>query len=160
MPRAGRRFISISPHATVDGGLELLTADGALAARLQRAVRALPMEFSLRVRGELSEQQRQAILKGMLDSGACCVSRCSSPPAARRVTAGTGWWHGAPAATQCASSSSAQAATLVRAAAHALGALTLPRTLPRGHWRRLTPAELAAVHGAQPALLGSPGSGR
>src|SRR5262249_33387373 len=35
--RAGRRFISISPLPAVDGGLELLTADGGVAARLQRA---------------------------------------------------------------------------------------------------------------------------
>ena len=38
--RAGRRFISVSPMPRVDGGLELLTADGALARRLQRAVHA------------------------------------------------------------------------------------------------------------------------
>lgn len=67
--RAGRRFISVSPLPQVDGGLELLTADGGVAERLQRVVRGLPMEFSLRVRGELSEEQQAAVLAGQLDSG-------------------------------------------------------------------------------------------
>jgi 23S rRNA pseudouridine2605 synthase len=68
--RAGRRFISVSPLPQVDGGLELLTADGGLAERLQRAVRGLPMEFSLRLRGELSAEQQAGVLGGQLDSGA------------------------------------------------------------------------------------------
>ena len=38
LPRtAGRRFIAVSPMPGVDGGLELVTSDGALAAKLQRA---------------------------------------------------------------------------------------------------------------------------
>src|SRR5580765_1528740 len=51
--RVGRRFVSVSPLPQPDGGLELLTADGALAARLQRAVRAQRVTYSLRARGEL-----------------------------------------------------------------------------------------------------------
>ena len=42
LPRvAGRRFVAVSPMPVNDGGLELLTSDGELAARLQRAVRSL-----------------------------------------------------------------------------------------------------------------------
>ncbi len=44
--RVGRRYIAISPMPRIDGGLEVLTSDGELAARLQRAVRRLPIEFS------------------------------------------------------------------------------------------------------------------
>ena len=39
---AGRRFIAVSPMPGIDGGLELVTSDGALAAKLQRAIHRLP----------------------------------------------------------------------------------------------------------------------
>src|SRR5208282_5755121 len=65
--RAGRRFVAISPLPRVDGGLELLTADGTMATRLQRAIRGLPVEYSLRVRGELNAGQQAAIRLGQLD---------------------------------------------------------------------------------------------
>ena len=77
--RAGRRFMSISPMPRVDGGLELVTSDGALAERLQRGVHALTSEFSVRVRGELTDAQLQGILSGALDSGAhVAVQRCEA----------------------------------------------------------------------------------
>ena len=34
---AGRRFVAVSPMPGIDGGLEIVTSDGALAAKLQRA---------------------------------------------------------------------------------------------------------------------------
>ncbi len=67
--RVGRRYISISPMPRIDGGLEVLTSDGELAARLQRAVRGLPIEFSLRIRGELTPEQIEGVMEGQLDSG-------------------------------------------------------------------------------------------
>ena len=54
---AGRRFIAVSPMPGVDGGLELVTSDGALAAKLQRAIHKLPSEFSVRVMGLLGPDQ-------------------------------------------------------------------------------------------------------
>src|SRR4029078_13728735 len=42
---AGRRFIAVSPMPGIDGGLELVTSDGALAAKLQRANHQLPCEL-------------------------------------------------------------------------------------------------------------------
>ena len=48
---AGRRFVAVSPMPGIDGGLELVTSDGALAAKLQRANHKLPCEFSVRVKG-------------------------------------------------------------------------------------------------------------
>lgn len=151
--RAGRRFISISPLPTVDGGLELLTADGALAARLQRAVRALEVEFSLRVRGELSETQQQAILEGQLDSGARLQVRSLEPSGGE---ASNRWYRliavGARG-SEVRQLLERQAVTLTRALRTRLGPLELPPTLPRGRWRALEPAELSA-------LLGSPATGR
>ena len=70
LPRgSGKRFISISPLPQIDGGLELLTADGELATRLQRSIRRQPVEFSIRVRGEIAEPQLAGIRQGQLDRG-------------------------------------------------------------------------------------------
>jgi 23S rRNA pseudouridine2605 synthase len=68
--RSGKRFIAVSPMPRVDGGLELIASDGALAERLQRRVHALTSEFAVRVRGELAETQLQGVVGGELDSGA------------------------------------------------------------------------------------------
>jgi 23S rRNA pseudouridine2605 synthase len=145
LPRkAGRRFISISPMPTVDGGLELLTADGAVAERLQRAVHGLDAEYSLRVRGELTEDQQQAIREGALDSGANL-----------RVTElkanggeGSNRWYRLIAAgasgNEIRQLVERQAVTLGRVLRTRLGTLELPRTLARSHWQELTPEQLAA----------------
>jgi 23S rRNA pseudouridine2605 synthase len=151
--RAGRRFISISPMPTVDGGLELLTADGALATRLQRAVHALEMEFSLRIRGELSAEQQQAIREGVLDRGSALRVLQLEPTGG----AGSNRWYRLLAAGASGNDIrqliERQAVTLVRMLRTRVGTLALPRTLARSHWRELEGAEVRA-------LLGSPGSGR
>ena len=67
--RAGRRFMAISPMPHQDGGIEFLTADGALAAQLQRAVNSLSCEFRVRVRGEMLPSQRSGVMSGQLDDG-------------------------------------------------------------------------------------------
>lgn len=151
--RAGRRFISISPMPTVDGGLELLTADGALATRLQRAVHALEMEFSVRIRGELSAEQQQAIRAGMLDSGAALRVLQLEPSGGE----GSNRWYRLLATGASGNDIrqliERQAVTLVRMLRTRVGTLALPRTLARSHWRELESAELSA-------LVGSRGSGR
>jgi 23S rRNA pseudouridine2605 synthase len=143
--RAGRRFISISPLATADGGLELLSADGTLAARLQRAVGSLPMEFSLRVRGELSEAQQRAIEAGELDSGARVTVQTLEPAGGE----GSNRWYrlvtlGASGA-QVRQLIERQAVTLTRALRTRLGTLVLPPTLARGRWRELSAEEISAL---------------
>jgi 23S rRNA pseudouridine2605 synthase len=151
--RAGRRFISISPMPTVDGGLELLTADGALATRLQRAVHAQPMEFSLRIRGELSPEQLQAIRIGLLDRG----STLKVLELEASGGEGSNRWYRLLAAGASGNDVrqliERQAVTLVRMLRTRVGTLALPRTLARSHWRELEGAEVTA-------LLGSRGSGR
>jgi 23S rRNA pseudouridine2605 synthase len=157
--RAGRRFISISPLPTVDGGLELLTADGAAASRLQRAMHNREMEFSLRIRGELSEQQSQSILRGLLDDGRALHITALEPSGGE----GSNRWY--RLVTVGASGNDIRqlveraAAVLVRMLRTRIGDLSLPRTLPRGHWRELTEAELASLAGAL-NVAGSRGSGR
>ena len=151
--RAGRRFISISPMPTVDGGLELLTADGALATRLQRAVHALEMEFSLRVRGELAAAQQQAIRQGMLDRGTALRVLQLEPTGGE----GSNRWYRLLAVGASGNDIrqliERQAVTLVRMLRTRVGTLLLPRTLARSHWRELEAAEVTA-------LLGNPSSGR
>ena len=107
--RAGRRFITISPMPQVDGGLELVTPDGALAERLQRRVHALTSEFGVRVRGELNESQLAAMLLASSTAANTCRCKAARRPVARRRTAGTRSARAARAASKCGSCSSARA---------------------------------------------------
>ena len=68
---AGRRFIAVSPMPNVDGGLELVTSDGALATRMQRTIHRLPSEFTVRVKGMLGPDQLNGIRSGKLVRGSC-----------------------------------------------------------------------------------------
>jgi len=153
--RAGRRFMSISPMPRVDGGLELVTSDGALAERLQRGVHALASEFSVRVRGELTAAQLAGILAGALDSGAhVAVQRCEAAggEAANRYYALAA--RGA-SGKQVRQLFERQGALVSRVQRTHLGPLTLERALGRGRFRELTQEELAALlSGADAAASG------
>src|SRR4029078_5717218 len=68
LPRnAGKRFIAVSPMPNIDGGLELVTSDGALASKLQRRVYELPTEFTVRVKAQLGPDQVKAVQSGQID---------------------------------------------------------------------------------------------
>jgi 23S rRNA pseudouridine2605 synthase len=143
--RAGRRFIPVSPMPRIDGGLELVTSDGELAARLQRGVRHLSSEFSVRVKGELSEEQRAQILEGTLDSGdAVAVESCepAGGEAANR-------WYSLQArgasGKEVRQLFERQGALVSRVLRTRLGPLALERTLGRGRFRALTPEEIGAL---------------
>jgi 23S rRNA pseudouridine2605 synthase len=143
--RAGRRFITVSPMPRVDGGLELVTADGELAARLQRGVRHLMSEFGVRVRGELNETQLAGVLAGTLDSGAQLpVERCTAAGGE-----GSNRWY--MLAARGASGKEVrqlferQGALVSRVMRTHLGPVTLERSLGRGQFRELTPEELATL---------------
>jgi len=152
LPRkAGRRFVSVSPLPQIDGGLELLTSDGEMAARLQRSVRALPMEFSLRVRGELSELQLEGLKTGMLDSG----QRLAVDDVVASGGEGANRWYtltvtGA-SGNELRQLLARQAVTASRMLRVRMGTLHLERSLPRGHSRALLPEELAALVSPAPA---------
>ncbi len=149
--RAGRRFISVSPMPMVDGGLELLTADGAIAERLQRAVHRLESEYSLRVRGELGPVQEAAILEGQLDSGARVSVRLLQPAGGE----GSNRWYRLVAlgasGNEIRQLVERQAVTLTRMLRVRLGALELPRTLARSHWQELDDTQLAALTAPPPS---------
>jgi|SRR5579862_1956384 23S rRNA pseudouridine2605 synthase len=143
--RTGQRFISVSPMPQVDGGLELLTADGALAGRLQRAVRTHTIVFSLRVRGELTAPQEQGILGGQLDRG----TKLKVLAVASAGGTGTNHWYQID--TVGASGNDLrqllerQGVTVSRLLRIKLGSLQLERALPRGRWRELLADEVSAL---------------
>ncbi|MDE2220007.1 MAG: rRNA pseudouridine synthase [Gammaproteobacteria bacterium] len=163
--RTGKRFMSISPLPQVDGGLELLCADGELAGRLQRAVRAHPLVYSLRVRGELSSVQEEGIRAGLLDRGATLKVLA----VAAAGGSGSNRWYQID--TLGASGNDLrqlierQGATVSRLMRIQLGTLRLERSLPRGRWRELTADEVNALLNPVPpgdapaAVPGNPGSG-
>ena len=143
--RAGRRFVAVSPMPRSDGGLELVTSDGALAVKLQRAARHLESEFSVRVRGELTEEQRRGILSGVLDRGAAlALERCE--PAGGE---GANRWY----SVSCRGGSGKdvrqlferQAALVSRVLRTRLGPLTLARNIARGQFRELSRDETQAL---------------
>jgi 23S rRNA pseudouridine2605 synthase len=143
--RSGRRFIAVSPMPRVDGGIELVSADGELAARLQRAVHALASRFGVRVRGALTEAQLQGIASGTLDSGAHLqVAGCEAAGGE-----GTNRWYtvtlrGA-SGKQVRQLFERQGALVSRVLRTQLGPLQLERALARGQFRALTQEELAAL---------------
>ena len=146
--RAGRRFIAVSPMPRSDGGLELLTSDGELAVKLQRAARHLESEFSVRVRGELSDVQRQAILSGVLDRGAAlAVASCESAGGE-----GANRWYSVSArggsGKDIRQLFERQAALVSRVLRTRFGPVALTRNIARGQFRALTRDETAALTAA------------
>jgi 23S rRNA pseudouridine2605 synthase len=143
--RGGRRFIMVSPMPRIDGGLELVCGDGELAARLQRAVRGLTSELSVRARGELTPQQIEGVLGGVLDSGEkLTVLGCESGGGE-----GANRWYAITA--RGASGKDVrqlferQGAIVSRVLRTRLGPLALERSLARGHFRELTQEELQGL---------------
>jgi 23S rRNA pseudouridine2605 synthase len=140
--RAGRRFISVSPMPRVDGGLELVTSDGDLASKLQRSMRSLTSEFSVRVHGELSPQGLETILEGMLDTGQKLeVERCIAAGGE-----GSNRWYSLAArgvsGKDVRQLFERQGALVSRIMRTNLGPLALDRTLSRGRFRELSAAEV------------------
>ena len=143
--RLGRRFIAVSPMPRPDGGLELVTSDGELAAQLQRGVHAFSSEFGVRVRGELSATQLQGILGGELDSGAhLAIERCEAAGGE-----GANRWYQIAArgasGREIRQLLERQGALVSRVLRTRLGPLALERSLPRGRFRELTQEELRAL---------------
>jgi 23S rRNA pseudouridine2605 synthase len=140
--RTGKRYISVSPLPQIDGGLELLTADGSLAVKLQRSVRKLPMEFSLRVRGELAPQQIEGLKQGQLDRGA----RLRIVSLESGGGEGANRWYTLQAigvsGNDLRQLLERQGVTVSRVLRTRLGTLLLDRALARGRSRELTNVEL------------------
>ncbi|MBX5460440.1 MAG: rRNA pseudouridine synthase [Steroidobacteraceae bacterium] len=150
--RAGNRFIMISPMPRIDGGLELVTSDGELAATLQRTIHSLPSEFSVRVLGELTDAQLRNILDGLLDRGDRLQVESCEPSGGE----GANRWY-----TIVARGGSGkdvrqlferQGALVSRVLRTRVGTLVLDRHLSRGQFRPLTKDEVAALTPPEPTV--------
>ena len=158
--RAGRRFVAISPMPRIDGGLELLTSDGALAARLQCRVRDSLGEFSVRVRGDLNDTGRDAVLRGELDDGS--VLKVETLEASGdEGDASNRWYHlsaHGPSGKAIRQLFERQGVVVSRVMRTGLGGLRLTRDLGRGHFRALTEEEAALLDGPPAAPAPIPAS--
>jgi 23S rRNA pseudouridine2605 synthase len=133
-----------------------VTADGALALQLQRGVRLLGCEFSVRVRGELRPEQLTAILGGELDSGARLhVERCEAAGGE-----GSNRWYQLAArgasGKQVRQLFERQGALVSRVLRTRLGPLRLERALARGRCRELSAEELTALSAPQVTAAEAP----
>lgn len=152
--RAGRRFVAISPMPRIDGGLELATADGALAERLQRHVHSLQSEFSARIRGELDAPRLEEARRGELDDGTR-IEVIEIEAGESDELAANRWYRlvvrGA-SGKQVRQLLERQGAVVSRMLRVAIGPVALTRALPRGRFRPLEPAELAGLLGESPPV--------
>ncbi|MBU3672843.1 MAG: rRNA pseudouridine synthase [Sinobacteraceae bacterium] len=153
--RAGKRFLAVSPMPRIDGGLELLTSDGALAAHLQRLVREWPVEFLVRVRGALEEAHQTAILRGELDDGRTLAVE-SVEGSEEDADVSNRWYRvritGA-SGKDVRQLFERQGALVSRVQRTALGPLALTRDLNRGQFRALTGEEASLLRGAKRAAI-------
>jgi 23S rRNA pseudouridine2605 synthase len=143
--RAGRRFITISPMPRVDGGLELVTSDGELGVKLQRSVRHLVSQFGVRVMGELTSEQIDNILGGVLDSGVHIQVESCEPAGGEGANRWYTFVARGASGKEVRQIFERQGAMVSRVQRTHLGPLTMERSLSRGHFREVTPDELAAI---------------
>ena len=143
--RGGRRFVVVSPMPRIDGGLEIVSGDGELTVRLQRSVRNLSSELSVRVRGELSGQQIEGVMGGVLDSGEKLEVLGCEPAGGE----GANRWYSITARGASGKDIrqlfERQGAIVSRVLRTRLGTLALERTLARGHFRELERGEIEAL---------------
>jgi 23S rRNA pseudouridine2605 synthase len=148
LPRtAGRRFIAVSPMPGIDGGLELVTSDGALAAKLQRAVHRLECEFSVRVKGQLGPDQKAGVESGKLDRPArMSVESLTSSEADLE---GSNRWYGVvvrgASGKDIRQLFERQGVLVSRVLRVSAGSLKLEKSLARGQFRQLTDEEVDAL---------------
>jgi 23S rRNA pseudouridine2605 synthase len=143
--RAGNRFITISPMPRIDGGLEIVTSDGELAATLQKAVHHVPSEFSVRVRGELNETQLKGVLDGTLDRGERLQVESCEPGGGEAANR----WYSIVArggsGKDVRQLFERQGALVSRVLRTRVGTLELDRHLSRGQFRPLTKEEIQSL---------------
>jgi 23S rRNA pseudouridine2605 synthase len=159
--RAGRRFLTVSPMPRVDGGLELLTADGELALRLQRSVRSHEVAFSARVKGLLGPDQIRGIESGQLDkpTPVTVLALETDEVADPEDRAANTWYR---IRTRGASGKDVrqlferQGVVVSRILRTSFGPLELDRSLARGQFRALETAELEALGLVAPPVAERP----
>jgi 23S rRNA pseudouridine2605 synthase len=146
---AGRRFVAVSPMPGIDGGLELVTSDGALAAKFQRANHRLQCEFSVRIKGVLGPDHVAAVKTGKLDRAARMV--VESVSTSESHLEGSNRWYSivvtGASGKDIRQLFERQGALVSRVLRVSMGGVTLDKTLSRGQHRQLTNEEIAALLG-------------
>lgn len=148
LPRsAGKRFVAVSPMPGVDGGLELVTSDGALATRLQRASARLSSEFTVRVKGQLGPDQIAGVKSGKLDRPTRMVIEAVSSSEAELE--GSNRWYSVTARGASGKDIrqlfERQGALVSRVMRISMGSLALDKSLSRGQHRQLTDEDVSAL---------------
>jgi 23S rRNA pseudouridine2605 synthase len=150
--RTGLRFLAVSPMPQPDGGLELLTSDGALAERLQRRVREWPVECRVRIRGVLEPQSIAAIERGELDDGRTLA--VTEVEGSEEEAEGANRWYRIIARGASGKDIrrlfERQGALVSRVQRTALGPFALTRDLNRGQFRPLSDEEASALASVMP----------
>lgn len=148
LPRtAGRRFIAVSPMPGIDGGLELVTSDGALAEKLQRSTHKLPCEFSVRVKGLLGPDQLEGVKSGKLDRPARMT--IESLKSSEADLEGSNRWYAIVARGASGKDIrqlfERQGALVSRVLRISMGSLKLEKDLGRGQHRQLDEEQTASL---------------
>ena len=157
LPRSGgRRFVAVSPMPTIDGGLELVSSDGETAERLQRGVRRLSADFSVRVHGELSAQGVERVLQGRLDNGTTVLVQSCDAAGGE----GSNRWYNLVAVGASGKDIrqlfERQGAMVSRVLRTRLGTVALDRSLARGRSRLLDEEAAALLMAALDATAATP----
>jgi len=144
---AGRRFIAVSPMPGIDGGLELVTSDGALAEKLQRTVHKLPCEFSVRVKAQLDAEQIAGVQSGKIDRHT--RMQIESVSSSEADLEGSNRWYAVIARSASGKDIrqlfERQDVLVSRILRVSLGAVKLDKSLLRGQYRQLEPEDIAAL---------------
>jgi 23S rRNA pseudouridine2605 synthase len=144
---AGRRFVAVSPMPGIDGGLEVVTSDGALAEKLQRASHKLACEFSVRVKALLGPDQLDGVRSGQLDRPT--RMRIESVTSSEADLEGSNRWYAVIARGASGKDIrqlfERQGVLVSRIQRVAMGAVKLDKTLSRGNFRQLDEDEIASL---------------
>ena len=157
LPRSGGRWLAIQAMPPVDGGLEILTDDGAWAHRISRGAHALQVDYLLRMRGPLDEDgiaeflaasdcegEPMAILAAAAQYGAGSNHWLTVTVRATRPATVRHWW-------------GARGCIVSRLIRVRFGPIRLGRDLPRGHSRAMSAGEREALLAEIAAGLQAPG---
>jgi 23S rRNA pseudouridine2605 synthase len=144
---AGRRFVAVSPMPGIDGGLEIVTSDGALGEKLQRANHKLTCEFSVRIKGVLGPDHLESVKSGKLDRAARMV--VDSVTTSEAQLEGSNRWYSilvrGASGKDIRQLFERQGALVSRVLRISMGAVKLDKTLSRGQHRQLTEEEVASL---------------
>jgi len=154
---AGKRFIAVSPMPGIDGGLELVTSDGALAEKLQRASHKLACEFSVRVKALLGPDQIAGVEAGKLDRPT--RMQIESVTTSEADLEGSNRWYAVIARGASGKDIrqlfERQGVLVSRILRVSMGAVKLDKTLSRGQFRQLESDDVDGLLKPAPAAAES-----